>query len=95
MSFRSLHDHVLFRRVKAQEKAPAEFLFPTTRRKNRGRARSSLRAASRAPSMAVSLRSTSRAGDRVLFGKWSSTEVKLGGEDLIIMKESGLLGILG
>ena len=78
-----------------KRRPPAGSSFPTRRRKSRRKAKSSPSAPARAPTTAASPRCDVKAGDKILFGKWSGTEVKVDGEDLIIMKESDILGIIG
>jgi hypothetical protein len=72
---------------------PAASSFPTPCRKSRWRARSSPSAPAPAARTANFFRWTSKAGDRVLFSKWSGTEVKLDGEELMIMKEADIIGV--
>ena len=69
--------------------------FPTPPRKSRRKAKSSPSAPARATSEGNVTPLDVKAGDKILFGKWSGTEVKIDGEDLIIMKESDILGIVG
>ena len=96
MGFRPLHDRVLVRRVEAEEKTAGGIIIPDTRQGKAAGRRSRLRRhAALAPTTARSRRSTSRPATSILFGKWSGTEVKVDGEDLIIMKESDILGIVG
>ena len=95
MSFRPLHDRVLVRRVEAEEKTAGGIIIPDSAKEKPAEgiivsAGSGLRADDgKVTPLEV------KAGDRVLFGKWSGTEVKLNGEDLLIMKESDILGIIG
>ena len=95
MAFRPLHDRVLVRRIEAEEKTSGGIIIPDS--------------AQEKPSegMIVAVGSGAKAddgtvtpldvkeGDRVLFGKWGGTEVKIDGEDLLIMKESDIMGIIG
>ncbi|MFM5894150.1 MAG: co-chaperone GroES [Novosphingobium sp.] len=95
MSFRPLHDRVLVRRIEAEEKTAGGIIIPDSAKEKP------------AEGVVVSAGSGTKsedgkvtpldvkAGDKVLFGKWSGTEVKLDGEDLLIMKESDILGIIG
>ena len=69
--------------------------FPTPPRKSRRKAKSSLSAPAPIAEEGKVTPLDVKAGDRILFGKWSGTEVKIEGEDLIIMKESDILGIVG
>lgn len=94
MAFRPLHDRVLVRRIEAEEKTAGDIIIPDS--------------AQEKPSegMIVAVGSGAKAddgtvtpldvkeGDRVLFGKWGGTEVKIDGEDLLIMKESDIMGII-
>ena len=94
MAFRPLHDRVLVRRIEAEEKTAGGIIIPDS--------------AQEKPSegMIVAVGSGAKAadgtvtpldvkeGDRVLFGKWGGTEVKIDGEDLLIMKESDIMGII-
>ena len=92
--FRPLHDRVVVRRIDAEEKTKGGIIIPDTARKSPRKARSSLldlAAVTRAASLSPS---TSNPVDRVLFGKWSGTEVKLDGEELLIMKESDIMGVI-
>ena len=69
--------------------------FPTPPRKSRRKAKSSPSAPAPRPTTGKVTPLDVKAGDKILFGKWSGTEVKIDGEDLIIMKESDILGIVG
>ena len=95
MTFRPLHDRVLVRRVEAEEKTAGGIIIPDTAKEKPQEGE--------VVSVGEGTRDEDgernpmdvKAGDKILFGKWSGTEVKVGGEDLIIMKESDILGILG
>jgi chaperonin GroES len=95
MSFRPLHDRVLVRRIEADEKTAGGIIIPDTA-KEKPQEGEVIAAGSgtRGEDGKVTPLDV-KAGDRILFGKWSGTEVKLNGEDLIIMKESDILGIVG
>lgn len=93
MAFRPLGDRVLVKRVEEEEKTRAGSSSPTLPRKSRRKAKSSPSAGARDESGKVQALDV-KAGDRILFGKWSGTEVKLDGKDLLIMKESDILGVL-
>ena len=94
MSFRPLHDRVLVRRVTAEEKTAGGIIIPdTAKEKPQEGEVVSVGPGTRDDSGALVALDV-KAGDRILFGKWSGTEVKLEGEDLIIMKESDVLGVL-
>jgi len=95
MSFRPLHDRVLVRRVEAEEKTAGGIIIPDSAKEKP--AEGVIVAAGTGTRSETGLVTPLevKAGDRVLFGKWSGTEVKVGGEDLLIMKESDILGIIG
>ena len=95
MGFRPLHDRVLVRRVEAEEKTAGGIIIPDTA-KEKPQEGEVVAVGSGARSETGTVTPCDvKAGDRVLFGKWSGTEVKVDGEDLIIMKESDILGIVG
>jgi chaperonin GroES len=95
MSFTPLHDRVVVRRLESEEKTAGGLIIPDSAKEKP------------AEGEVVSVGSVSRddsgnriamdvkAGDKVLFGKWSGTEVKIDNEDMLIMKESDILGIIG
>ena len=94
MSFRPLHDRVLIRRVEAEEKTAGGILIPDTAQEKPMEGEIvAVGPGARGEDGKIQPLDV-KAGDRVLFGKWSGTEVKLEGEDLIIMKESDLMGII-
>jgi chaperonin GroES len=94
MSFRPLHDRVLVRRVTAEEKTAGGIIIPdTAKEKPQEGEVVSVGPGTRDDSGALVALDV-KAGDRILFGKWSGTEVKLNGEELLIMKESDIMGIL-
>jgi chaperonin GroES len=94
MKFKPLHDRVLVRRVEQEEKTTGGIIIPDTAQEkpSEGEIVAAGSGARRDDGVIVPL--DVKAGDRVLFGKWSGTEVKVDGEDLLIMKESDLLGII-
>ena len=95
MSFRPLHDRVLVRRVEAEEKTAGGIIIPdSAKEKPQEGEVVAVGSGARADDGKVTPLDV-KAGDRILFGKWSGTEVKISGEDLIIMKESDILGIVG
>ena len=95
MSFRPLHDRVLVRRVEAEEKTAGGIIIPDSAKEKPAEGEIvSVGSGARSEDGKVTPLDV-KAGDRVLFGKWSGTEVKVGGEDLLIMKESDILGIIG
>ena len=95
MTFRPLHDRVLVRRVEAEEKTAGGILIPDSAKEQP--------AEGEIVAVGTGIRAEDgkitpldvKVGDRVLFGKWSGTEVKVAGEDLLIMKESDILGVIG
>ena len=95
MNFRPLHDRVLVRRVEAEEKTAGGIIIPDTAKEKpqEGEVVAAGGGAKGEDGKVTPLDVT--AGDRILFGKWSGTEVKVNGEDLLIMKESDILGIVG
>ena len=95
MSFRPLHDRVLVRRVEAEEKTAGGIIIPDSAKEKPAEGEIvAVGSGAKAEDGTVTPLDV-KAGDRVLFGKWSGTEVKIDGEDLLIMKESDILGILG
>ena len=94
MKFRPLHDRVLIRRVESEEKTAGGIIIPDTA-KDKPMEGEVIAAGPGARGEDGKLQPMDlKAGDRVLFGKWSGTEVKLDGEELIIMKESDIMGVL-
>jgi chaperonin GroES len=94
MGFRPLHDRVLVRRVEAEEKTLGGIIIPDTAKEKPMEGEVvAVGPGARGEDGTVQPLDV-KAGDRVLFGKWSGTEVKLDGEELIIMKESDLMGII-
>jgi chaperonin GroES len=95
MSFRPLHDRVLVRRVEAEEKTAGGIIIPDSAKEKPAEGIIvSVGSGARAENGTITPLDV-KAGDRVLFGKWSGTEIKVGGEDLLIMKESDILGVIG
>jgi chaperonin GroES len=94
MAFRPLHDRVLVRRIEADEKTAGGIIIPdTAKEKPQEGEIVAVGTGSKADDGKVTPLDV-KAGDRVLFGKWSGTEVKVDGEDLLIMKESDILGVI-
>ena len=94
MNFRPLHDRVLVRRVDAEEKTSGGIIIPdTAKEKPQEGEVIAVGAGARDENGKVTPLDV-KAGDRILFGKWSGTEVRVDGEDLLIMKESDILGIV-
>ena len=94
MGFRPLHDRVLVRRIEQDEKTTGGIIIPdTAKEKPQEGEVVSVGAGTRDESGKLVALDV-QAGDRILFGKWSGTEVKLDGEELLIMKESDILGVI-
>ncbi len=94
MKFRPLHDRVLVRRIEQEAKTSGGIIIPETA-KEKPQEGQVVAAGPGARGEDGKIQPLDvKAGDRVLFGKWSGTEVKIDGEDLLIMKESDLLGII-
>ena len=95
MKFRPLHDRVVVRRLESEEKTKGGIIIPDTA-KEKPQEGEIIAVGSGARDESGKLVPLDvKAGDRILFGKWSGTEVKLDGEDLLIMKESDILGVVG
>ncbi len=94
MKFRPLHDRVVVRRLNAEEKTSGGIIIPDTAKEKpmEGEVIAAGPGARNEAGQIVAL--DVKAGDRILFGKWSGTEVKLDGEELLIMKESDIMGII-
>jgi len=94
MKFRPLHDRVVVRRLTAEEKTSGGIIIPDTAKEKpmEGEIVAAGPGARNEQGAIVAL--DVKAGDRVLFGKWSGTEVKLDGEDLLIMKETDIMGVI-
>ncbi len=94
MTFRPLHDRVLVRRIEEEEKTSGGIIIPDTA-KEKPQEGEVISVGAGAIKDDGSVRPLDvKAGDRILFGKWSGTEVKVDGEDLLIMKESDVLGVI-
>ncbi|TPL51060.1 co-chaperone GroES [Mesorhizobium sp. B2-4-2] len=94
MTFRPLHDRILVRRIEAEEKTAGGIIIPDTA-KEKPQEGEVIAAGPGARNEAGQLQPLDvKVGDRILFGKWSGTEIKLGGQDLIIMKESDAMGVI-
>ncbi|WP_342641554.1 co-chaperone GroES [Rhodoligotrophos ferricapiens] len=94
MQFRPLHDRVLVRRIEADQKTAGGIIIPDTAKEKpqEGEVVAVGPGVRNEKGELVALEL--KAGDRILFGKWSGTEVKINGEDLLIMKESDVLGVI-
>ena len=94
MSFTPLHDRVLVRRIEGEEKTAGGLIIPDTAKEKpqEGEVVSVGEGARKDSGELIPM--AVKSGDRILFGKWSGTEVKIDGEDLLIMKESDILGVI-
>jgi chaperonin GroES len=95
MSFRPLHDRVVVRRVDSEEKSAGGIIIPDTAKEKPSEGIVEAVGPGARDDSGKIIAPDVKAGDRILFGKWSGTEVKLDGEDLLIMKESDIMGIIG
>lgn len=94
MAFRPLHDRILVRRIEVDEKTAGGIIIPDTA-KEKPQEGEVIAAGPGARDDSGQLQPLDvKVGDRILFGKWSGTEIKLNGEDLLIMKESDVLGVI-
>ncbi|ATA97413.1 co-chaperone GroES [Sinorhizobium meliloti] len=94
MAFRPLHDRILVRRVESEEKTKGGIIIPDTA-KEKPQEGEVLAVGPGARSEQGQIQPLDvKVGDRILFGKWSGTEIKIDGEDLLIMKESDVMGII-
>ncbi|MEP0941453.1 MAG: co-chaperone GroES [Rhizobiaceae bacterium] len=95
MKFRPLHDRVVVRRVEADTKTAGGIIIPDSAQEKPAEGEIVSVGSGARDEAGKLVELDVKAGDRVLFGKWSGTEVKIGGEDLLIMKESDIMGIIG
>jgi len=94
MKFRPLHDRIVVRRITAEEKTPGGIIIPDTAKEKPMEGEVIAVGPGARDEQGQIQPLDVKAGDRVLFGKWSGTEVKLDGEELLIMKESDIIGII-
>ena len=94
MKFRPLHDRVLVRRVEAEEKTAGGIIIPDSAKEKPAEGEIVAAGEGARDDDGDRIALDVKVGDRILFGKWSGTEVKVDGEDLLIMKESDILGII-
>lgn len=94
MHFRPLHDRVVVRRIEAEEKTSGGIIIPDTAREKPQEGEVVAVGPGTRDEKGSLIELSVKAGDRILFGKWSGTEVKIDGEDLLIMKESDILGVI-
>jgi chaperonin GroES len=94
MHFRPLHDRVLVRRIEAEEKTAGGIIIPDTAKEKPMEGEVVAVGPGTRDEAGKLVELGVQAGDRILFGKWSGTEVRIEGEDLLIMKESDILGVI-
>ena len=94
MHFRPLHDRVLVRRIEADEKTAGGIIIPDTAKEKPQEGEVVAAGPGSRSDKGDLIALAVQPGDRILFGKWSGTEVKIDGEDLLIMKESDILGVV-
>ena len=94
MKFRPLHDRVVVRRIEAEEKSAGGIIIPDTAKEKPSQGEIIAVGPGGRDETGKLIPIDVREGDRVLFGKWSGTEVKIDGQELLIMKESDIMGII-
>ena len=94
MGFRPLHDRVVVKRIEAEQKSAGGIIIPDTAKEKPQEGEVVAVGPGARDDSGKLVPLDVKAGDRVLFGKWSGTEVKIDGQDLLIMKESDILGVL-
>ena len=94
MQFRPLHDRVVVRRIEEDERTPGGIIIPDTAKEKPQQGEVIAVGPGARDEKGVVQPLDVKAGDRVLFGKWSGSEVKIDGEELLIMKESDIMGVL-
>jgi chaperonin GroES len=95
MAFRPLHDRVLVRRIEADEKTAGGIIIPDTAKEKPQEGEVVAVGPGARDESGKLVELDVKVSDRILFGKWSGTEIKLNGEDLLIMKESDVMGVIG
>ena len=95
MAFRPLHDRVVVRRIEADQKTAGGIIIPDSAQEKPSEGEVVAVGEGARDDDGDRIPLDVKAGDRVLFGKWGGTEVKIDGEDLLIMKESDIMGIVG
>ncbi|MDU8927255.1 co-chaperone GroES [Alisedimentitalea sp. MJ-SS2] len=95
MAFTPLHDRVVVRRVEGEEKTAGGLIIPDSAKEKPAEGEIVSVGAGLRDDDGDRIKLDVKAGDRVLFGKWSGTEVQIDGEELLIMKESDIMGIIG
>jgi chaperonin GroES len=94
LKFRPLHDRVVVKRIDAEEKSKGGIIIPDTAKEKPSQGEIVAVGPGGRDESGKLIPIELKSGDRVLFGKWSGTEVKLDGEDLLIMKESDVMGVI-
>lgn len=94
MAFTPLHDRVVVRRLEGEEKTAGGLIIPDAAKEKPSEGEIIAAGAGARDEDGERIAMDVKAGDKILFGKWSGTEIKLDGEDLLIMKESDILGII-
>ncbi|WP_157016948.1 co-chaperone GroES [Mesorhizobium xinjiangense] len=94
-NFRPLHDRVVVRRVESEDKTKGGIIIPDTAKEKPQEGEIIAVGSGARDETGKLVPLDVKAGDRILFGKWSGTEVKLDGEDLLIMKEADIMGVIG
>ena len=94
MNFRPLHDRVVVQRIDAEEKTKGGIIIPDTAKEKPQEGKVIAVGPGGRDEAGKLIAPDVKVGDRVLFGKWSGTEVKLEGQDLLIMKESDIMGVI-
>jgi chaperonin GroES len=94
MRFRPLHDRVVVRRIDAEERSAGGIIIPDTAREKPGQGKVLAVGPGARDETGRLVPLDVKAGDTVLFGKWSGTEARIDGEDLLVMKEGDILGVL-
>lgn len=94
MTFRPLHDRILVRRIEADEKTAGGIIIPDTAKEKPSEGEVIAVGPGARDDAGKIIELDVKVGDRILFGKWSGTEIRLNGEDLLIMKESDVMGVI-
>jgi len=94
MTFRPLHDRILVRRIEVEEKTAGGIIIPDTAKEKPQEGEVIAVGSGARDDSGKLVELDVKVGDRILFGKWSGTEIKLNGEDLLIMKESDVMGVI-
>ena len=94
MTFRPLHDRVLVRRIEEDERSAGGIIIPDTAKEKPSQGEVIATGPGARNEAGELVAPDVKPGDRVLFGKWSGTEIKVGGEELLIMKEADIMGVV-